>query len=166
MKVALLKLKRRRFASQRIVENFLKVTRIESEVMEAKREWCDLDDVLHTASEALRREGQFHRLVTSGRENLPLLKLDGLLLAQALGNVLHNASIHAPVDSPVELRVSLNSNSLELIVRDHDFELESGDELRVFDKFYRACNAPAGDRIGTGNCARLSACSGRRDQGS
>ncbi len=79
--------------------------------------------------------------------NLPLLKLDGLLLAQALGNVLHNASIHAPVDSPVELRVSLNGNSLELIVRDHGPGLESGDELRVFDKFYRACNAPAG---GTG----------------
>lgn len=132
---------------QRIVENFLEMTRIESEVMEAKREWCDLDDVLHTASEALRREGQFHRLVTSGRENLPLLKLDGLLLAQALGNVLHNASIHAPVDSPVELRVSLNGNSLELIVRDHGPGLEAGDELRVFDKFYRACNAPAG---GTG----------------
>lgn len=132
---------------QRIVENFLEMTRIESEVLQPQKDWSDFVDVLHLATETLRQEEQIHRLQTEVPDDLPLLRLDARLFAQALGNVLHNAMIYSPDHSLVALHVSLDGGALEVSVRDQGPGFEAGDEERVFDKFYRGRSAPAG---GTG----------------
>ena len=83
---------------------------------------------------------------------MPLLRLDSRLLAQALGNVLHNSTVHAPPGSPIEVhaalkQVQLGQGEVELTVHDHGPGLTPEAARQVFDKFYRAPDAPAG---GTG----------------
>ena len=131
---------------QRIVESFLEMTRMESGVLTAQKDWCDLDDVLQSAQESLPEELKLHPLRTDAAD-MPLLKLDGRLLAQALTNVLHNATIYAPPGTPIELCARVEEGSLILRVRDHGPGLPDGGEERVFDKFYRAPASPSG---GTG----------------
>lgn len=132
---------------QRIVDSFLEMTRVESEALTPRPEWCEIGDVFHAATTSLEQELRGHPLQISGAENLPLLKLDSRLLAQALGNILHNATLHAPADTPVELHASLAANELTLTVRDHGPGLPPEVAARVFEKFYRAPGALAG---GTG----------------
>ena len=131
---------------QRIVESFLEMTRMESGVLTAQKDWCDLGDVLQGAQEPLIEELKHHPLRTDA-DDMPLLKLDGRLLAQALTNVLHNATIYAPPDTPIELSARMEAACLVIRVRDHGPGLPAGGEERVFDKFYRAPASPAG---GTG----------------
>jgi two-component system sensor histidine kinase KdpD len=132
---------------QRIVENFLEMTRVESPTLAAHRDWCDLSDAIHAATEPIRDALTNHPLSLDGVSDMPLLRLDSRLLAQSLSNVLHNAALYTPEGSPIELRARLINHDLVLIVRDHGKGLQPGDEERVFAKFYRAPGSPTG---GTG----------------
>lgn len=132
---------------QRIVENFLEITRVESEAVRPRPDWCELGDVIHAATTPLRQELASHPLALTGTEELPLLRLDGKLLAQVLGNILHNATLYAPAGSPIEIRSGITNDQLELRIRDHGRGFPEGAEARVFEKFYRAPGSPAG---GTG----------------
>jgi K+-sensing histidine kinase KdpD len=133
---------------QRIVENLLEITRVESDAVRPAADWCEVGDVLHAAMTPLKRELSGYEVKISGAEEMPLLKVDSRLLSQAVGNVLHNATQHAPKGTAIEIRVSLPKvDSLELRVRDHGPGLPVDEESRVFEKFYRAAGAPSG---GTG----------------
>lgn len=132
---------------QRLVEHFIEITRLESDAVKPAADWCEIEDVLHTATAPLERELAHHSLHITGAETLPLLKLDSRLLAQALGNVLHNASLYAPAGTGIDLAVVLNGSALELRVRDHGPGLPSEVESRIFEKFYRGPGARTG---GTG----------------
>lgn len=132
---------------QRIVDNLLEITRVESEGLRPHPDWCELSDVVHAATQPLQRELTGHHVRFTGAEDLPLLRLDSGLFAQALGLVLHNATIHAPAGTDIELQAKLNGEVLELTVRDHGPGLAPWAIDRVFEKFYRAPGAPPG---GTG----------------
>jgi K+-sensing histidine kinase KdpD len=132
---------------QRIVENFLEMTRVESEALKPHLEWSEVTDVLDQAMKPLERELAAHPMNIRGITDMPLLMLDSRLLAQALGNVLHNATQHAPAGTAIEITAALANNTLELHVRDHGPGLPLGTEDHLFDKFYRAPDSPAG---GTG----------------
>jgi K+-sensing histidine kinase KdpD len=133
---------------QRIVENFLEITRVESDAVKPSPDWCEFLDVIHSATSPLQRELLPHPLRIIGAENLPLLKLDNRLLSQALANVLHNATQHVPAGSEIEIHAALTPESaLEIRVRDHGPGLPPDMEERVFEKFARASGAPSG---GTG----------------
>ena len=79
-----------------------------------------------------------------------LLKTDAALLSQALANVLHNAAMHTPVGSGVDISMNLTpAQQFQITVRDHGPGLPPGEEDRVFDKFYRAPGAkPGGTGLG------------------
>lgn len=137
---------------QRIVDSFLEMTRVESEALIPRPDWCEMGDILHAATTPLEPELRGHPIELTGTEEMPLLRVDSRLLAQALGNVLHNATVHAPPGSPIEVHAALEQGQdgqgeLELSVRDHGPGLTPDAARHVFDKFYRAPDAPAG---GTG----------------
>jgi K+-sensing histidine kinase KdpD len=140
---------------QRIVENLLEITRVESDAVKPAPDWCEIGDVLHAATTPLQRELAAHPLRVTGTDSLPLLRLDSRLLAQALSNILHNATQHAPPGTSIEIQADTPAagpderpnHLLHLRVRDHGPGLPPELEDRVFDKFSRARGAPAG---GTG----------------
>lgn len=132
---------------QRVVDSLLHMTRLESEVVQPQRDWCDLNDILHAACEAAGEALRTHPLKINLPSELPLIKLDQVLLAQALANVLHNAAVYTPAEAGIEISATLEGSRLRITIRDHGPGLAVGDEQRVFEKFYRAPGSPAG---GTG----------------
>lgn len=140
---------------QRIVENLLEITRVESDAVKPAPDWCEIGDVLHAATAPLQRELAAHPLRFTSADSLPLLRLDSRLLALALSNILHNAAQHAPAGTSIEIQADMPAAGpdgrpnqiLQLRVRDHGPGLPPELEDRVFDKFSRARGAPAG---GTG----------------
>jgi len=78
---------------------------------------------------------------------LPLVRMDFVLMQQALTNLLLNASLHTPPGTKVQLRARIESGVLMLSVSDDGPGLPPEVAPHIFDKFYRAPSAPAG---GTG----------------
>ncbi len=132
---------------QRLVDSLLQMTRLESQVVEPKPEWCDVRDVVAGAVAAVSDALKTHPVSIDISSDMPLIKTDQALLQQALANLLHNAAVYAPEQSLIELCARHADQTLHLSVRDHGPGLPVGEEARVFGKFYRAPGAPAG---GTG----------------
>jgi two-component system sensor histidine kinase KdpD len=88
-----------------------------------------------------------HELKIELPPDLPLVKTDHGLLEQCLLNLLHNAAVHTPEGTRIELAVQQRPQGVEFTVRDHGPGLGEGEELKIFGKFYRSPGSPAG---GTG----------------
>jgi len=132
---------------QRIVDGLLQMTRLEASVIQPRPEWCDLNDIVTDAVETLGDALKRHELKIDLPPDLPLVKTDHGLLEQCLVNLLHNASVHTPEGTRIELAVQQRSQGIEFTVRDHGPGLGEGEEQKIFGKFYRSPGSPAG---GTG----------------
>jgi two-component system sensor histidine kinase KdpD len=73
-----------------------------------------------------------------------LARLDFTLMQQALTNLLLNAVGHTPAGTPILLQVRQENGQLLLTVADSGPGLPPDLLPRIFDKFVRAPNAPAG----------------------
>lgn len=83
------------------------------------------------------------RSVTAGGLGGPigptLVVADERQLRQVLTNLVTNARVHTPPDSPVEILVGqTRPGRVELHVRDHGRGIPPEDRQRVFERFYRA----------------------------
>jgi two-component system sensor histidine kinase KdpD len=82
--------------------------------------------------------------------DLPLVPLDAVLIEQVLVNLLENAVKYTPSGTPIEISAVAESNVVRVEVADRGPGLPVGEELRVFDKFYRAPETVARSGIGLG----------------
>ena len=128
----------------RLVGNLLDVTRLESGHMRPNLDWCDVKDLVQTTVRLLERELQGHPLKVEIAPGLPLARLDFTLMQQALANLLLNAVVHTPEGTPILVQVLREPGWLIFNVADEGPGLPPELLPRIFDKFFRAPNAPAG----------------------
>jgi two-component system, OmpR family, sensor histidine kinase KdpD len=128
----------------RIVENLLDVARLESGKIIPRLDWHDARDVLQTTVRELQRELASHPLKLDLPTAPLLAQLDFSLVQHALANLLVNAVIHTPPGTPVEAGVELADRALVFTVADRGPGIAGEILPRVFDKFFRAPQAPAG----------------------
>jgi two-component system sensor histidine kinase KdpD len=95
----------------------------------------------------LDRELAHHKIGVDVASGLPLLRIDFVLMQQALANLLLNTAVHTPAGTEVTVRARSTDGGLVLSVADNGPGLPSDALPFIFDKFYRAPSAPAG---GTG----------------
>ena len=117
----------------RLVQNLLEMTRLESGRLRLRREWHPLEEVIGAA---LARFGE--RPVTlSVPRNLPLVPIDDVLIEQVVVNLLDNAVKYTPTGSPIRILATATDESVTVEVADCGPGLPPGVEQRVFEKFYR-----------------------------
>jgi two-component system, OmpR family, sensor histidine kinase KdpD len=128
----------------RLVENLLDMTRLESGLLKPHLEWCDVSDLLSVVINRERPALGQHEVILDIAPDLPLVRMDYVLMEEALANLLHNAAIHTPPGTRVRMTAKIDGNELGLIVADRGPGLPPEALPHVFDKFYRAPGAPAG----------------------
>ncbi len=127
----------------RVVNNLLDMTRLESGVVQPKLEWCDVLELLQSAIEGEEEALRGHEILLSVSEDLPLALLDHSLLEQALAKLLANAGSYTPTHLPIHIAASFTNEQLILSVCDRGLGLPE-DAERVFEKFYRANGSKTG----------------------
>ena len=132
---------------QRIVDDFLEMTRVESASIAVQREWTEVSDILEAAKESVVLERTGRELLENGFQELPLLRLDARLLARALGNLLQNALMYSPAETAVEIEADYSGGVLCLRVKNRGKGIPETERNAVFRKFYRIEGSPSG---GTG----------------
>ncbi|MGE5315646.1 MAG: ATP-binding protein [Acidobacteriota bacterium] len=130
----------------RLVENLLDMTRLESGTLAAKRDWCSLRDIVNAAAAANAAELAGHRLELK-LDDEALVKLDFGLMEQALANLLHNAAVYTPQGSTVTIESSCAGGMLSIVVADDGPGFPPELLKDVFRKFFRVPGSKAG---GTG----------------
>lgn len=141
-------------ALERHVRNLLDLTRLESGGLQARVDWCSLEEVVGCA---LRRVDS----LLAGRtvdvalpSDLPLVRVDGTLLEQLLVNLLENAARYTPKGSPLRIEAGVHGERLRLVVADRGPGIPADEREHVFTKFYRG----EGHRHATGAGLGLAIC--------
>jgi signal transduction histidine kinase len=130
-----------------LVEDMLLLARTDSGVVEIDSVPVDLGDIAADATSMLTTLGQ-ERNVRVVLNPLPApLTGDPLRLRQLVTILVDNAIRHSPAGATVEVRVGTEPGGAVLQVDDHGSGIKPEDLPRLFDRFWRADNAPAG---GTG----------------
>jgi two-component system sensor histidine kinase KdpD len=78
--------------------------------------------------------------------DLPLVKLDGVLIELVLVNLLENAVKYTPPGTSFEIAARVEDQEAFIEVADRGQGLTDDERQRVFDKFYRGLAAAEGQR--------------------
>ena len=128
----------------RVVNNLLDMTRLESGVVDPKLEWCDVRDLLQSAIAAEREALEGRVIEWDVPRDIPLVSLDYALVEQAVSKLAANAGSYTPANMPIELAARCDNNVLTISVSDRGpgFPRDGGE--RLFEKFHRGDSAKTG----------------------
>ncbi len=131
----------------RQVENLLNMSRLESGFLEVKKDWCDVNELVHSTINQLDETLKLHKVTIDIPENLPLFKLDFGLMQQVLINLISNAVTYTPANTNINISVNHNNNKVVFTIQDNGPGFPKDEIQKVFEKFYRLKNTATG---GTG----------------
>ena len=140
----------------RLIGNVLEMTRLESGTLRVKKEWHSLEEVVGSSLTRLGSELAEREVGVSLAADLPLVPMDDVLFEQVVRNLVENAHKYSSVDRPIEIRAAVDGRELRLDVADRGEGLATGEENRIFEKFYRGSQAASRPGAGLG----LSICRG------
>lgn len=131
------------------VENLLNMSRLESGMLQIKKDWCDISDLIYKAIGRLEPRLHRYRLSIDIPENLPLFKLDFGLMEQVLHNLISNVTQHTPEDTLITIQANSRQDTLALVIADNGSGFPEDEIDNVFEKFYRIKGAgPGGTGLG------------------
>jgi two-component system, OmpR family, sensor histidine kinase KdpD len=134
----------------RLVDNLLDMARLDSGSVMLNRQWHVLEELVGVSLTQLEQEIKGHPLHVDIPADLPLLFVDGDLLAQVLINLLENAFRYTPASATVTITATNPLGHVNICVADNGPGLPTGSESKVFDKFFRGSTATADGRRGVG----------------
>jgi len=131
----------------RLIENLLSMSRLESGMITPNPDWCDVHDLANKVSGLLQQELKPFKLAVIIPPDMPLVKIDYGLTEQLVYNLVLNATQYAPEGSRIRLKMFYDSNHFVVQVMDRGKGFPESDLPSIFNKFYRGKDALAG---GTG----------------
>jgi two-component system, OmpR family, sensor histidine kinase KdpD len=133
-----------------LVSNLLDMARIESGEVTLNLQWQPLEEVVGASLNDARSMLQRHHVEVRIPPDLPLIKIDAVLIERVLVNLLENASKYTPPGSTVTLSAEVVGDRLSVSVSDNGPGLPMGREEAVFQKFTRGEREPATPGVGLG----------------
>jgi K+-sensing histidine kinase KdpD len=120
----------------RVVGKLLEMTRLDAGA-ELKRDWYPLEEIIGAALTRLEPALRGRSITTDIPAELPLIYVDDVLMEQVFVNLLENAANYTPQGTPIEVAATKDGTRLIVFVRDVGPGIPTGDEERVFEKFFR-----------------------------
>jgi two-component system sensor histidine kinase KdpD len=131
----------------RLIENLLNMSRLESGRITPKLDWCDIHDLINKVSENLHDELKPFRLHVVIPDDMPFVKIDFGLMEQVLYNLVYNATQYASASINIRVKAFYDNGLLTLQVMDRGPGFRRKEIDLIFNKFYRVEGSKAG---GTG----------------
>ena len=132
------------------IGDLLDLSRLESDAWQPHFDLYDVRDILGTVLSRLSAS-QRERVRFDLPRHLPDIRADFAQLARALSNLVENALVYSPEESPVTVAARRAGGSIELSVTDAGPGVSDAEKVQVFEKFFRgaaSASAPAGTGLG------------------
>ncbi len=131
----------------RLIENLLNMSRLESGRITLRLDWYDIHDLVNKVIENLQEELKPFKVHIVIDDDMPLVKIDFGLMEQVLYNLVHNATQYASASSNLRIKAYYDKGMVTLEVMDRGPGFPSRELPLIFNKFYRVDGSKAG---GTG----------------
>ncbi len=133
-----------------LVNNLLDMARIQSGEVRLHLEWHALEEVIGAALRPLRQALEKHEVVVDLPGDLPLVRMDAVLIERVLVNLLENAAKYTPAGTRVTISAVAGGDDLVVSVADNGPGLPQGKEEALFEKFARGEKESATPGVGLG----------------
>jgi len=128
----------------RIVQSLLSAARIQGGQLQPRLDWCEARDVINASLRECAELLKGHPVETKIAAGPQLARMDFFLMQQALSNLIANAAIHTPPQTPIEISARLEGKELLVQVADRGPGLPAPELEHVFDVFHRLPNSKPG----------------------
>jgi two-component system sensor histidine kinase KdpD len=136
----------------RLVQNLLEMTRLESGALHLRRDWHPLEEVVGAALGRLAARIGRRQVVVTIPPELPLVPIDDVLIEQVLLNLVENALKYSAEGRPIRILATATDAQVTVEVADAGTGLPQGHEELVFEKFTRAAADGPGAGLGLAIC--------------
>lgn len=122
---------------ERLVNNLLEMSRLQAGDTKLLKEWEALEEVIGAALAQLEAPLKDHPVIIDLPPNLPLVRMDQMLMERVLVNLLENTAKYTPQGTTIHIGGRVEGDLLKVEVADRGPGLPLGEEERVFEKFYQ-----------------------------
>lgn len=128
------------------VENLLHMSRLETGMLQLKKDWCDVQELVHLTMGKFA-EHQKTKIQFEAVDFFPLCKIDAGIIEQVLYNLMDNALKHTADNSHISIRLATAEQQLNMYLSDDGQGFPEEAIPQVFEKFFRLKESKTG---GTG----------------
>jgi two-component system sensor histidine kinase KdpD len=121
----------------RFIGNLLETARLESGMLQLKKEWCDLEDIIGVAVSGLENIFKSNTLRIDIAPEMAMVYVDFILIEQVLVNLLDNAQKYSEPNSEISILAKEDEDFLFIAIENKGQYNENIDLNKIFDKFYR-----------------------------
>ena len=141
---------------KRLITNILDSTRLSSEDIDLKLEWCDFGDIVGVALNEFSQK-QNDELLHIKIDELSLFWGDNILLTQLIINLLDNAFKYSKPNTKINFEIINLNNFIKIKIFNETEFLDKKKLKNIFDKFYRLedTNDILGSGIGLSICKSI-----------
>lgn len=133
-----------------MVGNLLDMARVESGALRLNREWLPVEEVFGTALAACESVLSAHRVCIKVPDDMPMLRLDAVLMERVLVNLLENAAKYTPAGTTITLSAAHDDDGLSLTVSDNGPGFQTARPEALLRKFERGARESATPGVGLG----------------
>lgn len=129
----------------RLINNLLSLARLDSPIIELRKTTESIEEIVAASIARLRLLGGEQRIALSLDADLPLVRVEPLLLEQVLLNLVENARRYAGERAQIQIQAKAANGVLAVQVLDDGPGIPEGELDKVFEKFYRGSSAGKAD---------------------
>lgn len=124
---------------ERIVGRMLALSGIEKKALRLEKELYPIETIIQNALDL----GHMRSLLATRQvkkhipDESPTVEVDPVFIEQVLANLIENAILHTPDESPVEIMVHATDAELVIQVADRGPGIQEDELERIFESFYR-----------------------------
>lgn len=130
------------------IVDLIDLSRLQTASWRSQADRFEIGEVIGTVIAAFSRRDR-SRVSLHVAEDLPPVCIDFRQVARALSNLVENALAYSPEDTDVIIGARVLGDALVVWVEDRGPGVPETERLRIFEKFYKAGEAPRG-RVSTG----------------
>jgi len=119
------------------IQNLLDATRISSGGVKPHIEWAEPADIINSAIERCRHRLGDRRIVLNLPTNLPLIRVDPILVQQALVQIFDNAAKYSSSGSQISVAARASDGRMTLSIGDQGTGLTATEQPKIWDRFAR-----------------------------
>ncbi len=135
----------------RLVDDLLMMSRLESGALEVRKEKRNLADVVASVRDRLESLAARHRLEVDIPGNVPPVTVDDGRIGEVLTNLVENAAKYSGENTRIIIKACPNHDNVVVSVTDEGIGIRPELHHKVFDRFFQVANhGSKGNRMGTG----------------
>jgi two-component system sensor histidine kinase KdpD len=142
-----------------VTENTLQLVQLVNSSQALKRDWESMEEIVGAVLARVRQRDPARRIKSRVPDGLPLIRVDPVLLAQLMGNLLDNALKYS-LDA-IELVVNASGHEMQVSVKDRGAEIPEEKYQSIFEPYSR--NDQSGQRgagLGLALCRAIASAHG------